>query len=80
MATFPGVYGSVHTKFVNKNTCHLNRCFSYKKKAGHKGVEPLHTDSESAVLPLDECPSLDNEYFITTELFVKEIHENCYIM
>ena len=24
------------------------------KKAGHKGVEPLHTDSESAVLPLDE--------------------------
>lgn len=24
--------------------------------AGGKGVEPLHTDSESAVLPLDEPP------------------------
>lgn len=27
-------------------------------EAGGKGFEPLHTDSESAVLPLDEPPML----------------------
>ena len=32
--------------------------------AGGKGFEPLHTDPESAVLPLDEPPVLRAGYFI----------------
>ena len=32
-------------------------------KAGAKGVEPLHADSESVVLPLDDAPSLEQFLF-----------------
>ena len=31
--------------------------------AGAKGVEPLHADSESVVLPLDDAPSLEQFLF-----------------
>ncbi len=33
--------------------------------AGGKGFEPLHTDPESAVLPLDEPPVINGENFTT---------------
>ena len=35
--------------------------------AGGKGVEPIHTDSESAVLPLDEPPL--QKYFTIRQKF-----------
>ena len=43
------------------------------KKTGGKGVEPLHTDSESAVLPLDE-PPLTKTYITTFLRFLTRVH------
>jgi hypothetical protein len=41
--------------------------------AGGKGVEPLHTDSESAVLPLDEPPKLARAPIYTTGGFMCQL-------
>ena len=47
-----------------------------KTQAGGNGVEPLHTDSESAVLPLDE-PPLTNAYITTIlPVFTRALREN----
>ena len=35
----------------------LNECATQKNMAGEEGFEPSLTDSESAVLPLDDSPS-----------------------
>ena len=40
-------------------------------KAGGEGFEPPHTDSESAVLPLDEPPMLRIGILPSGEWFVK---------
>ena len=50
-------------------------------QAGGKGVEPLHTDSESAVLPLDEPPPT-NAYITTflpflTRVFPEILYPGC---
>ena len=41
-------------------------------QAGGNGVEPLHTDSESAVLPLDE-PPLREPYLTTLSLLFTRV-------
>src|SRR3990170_293813 len=43
-------------------------CRSVELDAGDRGFEPRHTDPESAVLPLDESPTINEglKYTITT--------------
>ncbi len=51
------LYIDYFTNLINSNE--KRRIISSRyKMAGGEGVEPPHTDSESAVLPLDEPPKL----------------------
>ena len=69
-----------HCKFKTKELSLFMTVLSYAQ-AGGKGVEPLHTDSESAVLPLDEPPPT-NAYITTfppflTRVFPEILYPGC---